>query len=332
MTRHGKNATASSVYSYQERNKDAKQSGYGTLHERLGADSIKEFDCCALTLQPCRDPVISREGYVFDKEAVLEYIVQQKKEMARKLREWEKQGKRERDEVNKAEEREHEMKVKKFAALEGTPAHPGVAPDLRQFDIPNSSANSTWWSTQKLQRPGQKRKAERSVDYADAAAAADATPRDVGAATPSNKKNVPSFWIPSQIDHAAASKLEKPSQKVLCPMSGQPLRMKDLLPVTFTLIKDGDPNAKWISKKVRYMCPVTRDALTNTTRCVYLKTSGNVVTKACLEKIIRKDMIDPTNGQTLTEDDIIELQRGGTGYASTNDVKAKLIRPQLELQ
>jgi len=115
-------------------------------------------------------------------------------------------------------------------------------------------------------------------------------------------------------------------------MSGQPLRMKDLLPVTFTLIKDGDPNAKWISKKVRYMCPVTRDALTNTTRCVYLKTSGNVVTKACLEKIIRKDMIDPTNGQTLTEDDIIELQRGGTGYASTNDVKAKLIRPQLELQ
>ncbi len=54
MTLHGKNATASSIYSYHERVKDAKQSGYGTLHERLGADSIKEFDCCSLTLQPCR--------------------------------------------------------------------------------------------------------------------------------------------------------------------------------------------------------------------------------------------------------------------------------------
>lgn len=54
MTRHGKNSTASAVYSYSERKKDAKQSGYGTLHERLSADSIKQFDCCSITLQPCR--------------------------------------------------------------------------------------------------------------------------------------------------------------------------------------------------------------------------------------------------------------------------------------
>lgn len=54
MTRHGKNCTASAVYSYHERRRDAKTSGYGTLHARLGADSIKEFDCCSLTLQPCR--------------------------------------------------------------------------------------------------------------------------------------------------------------------------------------------------------------------------------------------------------------------------------------
>lgn len=54
MTRHGKNATASAVYSYSERRRDAKESGYGTLHQRLGADSVKEFDCCSITLQPCR--------------------------------------------------------------------------------------------------------------------------------------------------------------------------------------------------------------------------------------------------------------------------------------
>lgn len=54
MTRHGKNATASSFYSYAERKKDAKQSGWGTLHERLGADSVKQFDCCSLTLVPVK--------------------------------------------------------------------------------------------------------------------------------------------------------------------------------------------------------------------------------------------------------------------------------------
>lgn len=34
---------------------------------------------------------------------------------------------------------------------------------------------------------------------------------------------------------------------------------------------------------------------------------------ACVENIIRKDMIDPLNGKKMTESDIIELQRGGTG-------------------
>lgn len=60
--------------------------------------------------------------------------------------------------------------------------------------------------------------------------------------------------------------------------------------------------------------------------------SCHVVTMSCVEKIIKKDMIDPTNGKPLTDDDIIVLQRGGTGFAATNDVKAKLARPVMELQ
>ena len=41
MTRHGKNATASSVYSYHEKKKDTEQSNYGTLSGRMGKDSVK---------------------------------------------------------------------------------------------------------------------------------------------------------------------------------------------------------------------------------------------------------------------------------------------------
>ena len=37
--------------------------------------------------------------------------------------------------------------------------------------------------------------------------------------------------------------------------------------------------------------------------------SGSVVTMECVEKIIKKDMVDPTNGKKLTEKDIIVLQR-----------------------
>ena len=57
MTRHGKNATNSAVYSYHERQRDAAASGFGSEKCRLSKDSLKGFDCCSLTLQPCRDPV-----------------------------------------------------------------------------------------------------------------------------------------------------------------------------------------------------------------------------------------------------------------------------------
>lgn len=41
MTRHSKNATAGPTYTYSEKHKDAKQSGYGSKSERLSKDAIK---------------------------------------------------------------------------------------------------------------------------------------------------------------------------------------------------------------------------------------------------------------------------------------------------
>jgi len=59
MTRHARNNTASACYTYHERQKDAEKSGYGTIKKRLGKDSIKDFDACSLTLQPCHCPVVT---------------------------------------------------------------------------------------------------------------------------------------------------------------------------------------------------------------------------------------------------------------------------------
>ena len=41
MTRHSKNATAGPTYTYYEKTKDCRQSGYGTKEVRLGKDAIK---------------------------------------------------------------------------------------------------------------------------------------------------------------------------------------------------------------------------------------------------------------------------------------------------
>lgn len=52
----------------------------------------------------------------------------------------------------------------------------------------------------------------------------------------------------------------------------------------------------------------------------------------CVDKIIKKDWIHPLTGEKLKEKDIILLQRGGTGYASTNgNLESKNERPVLQV-
>lgn len=111
MTRHARNCTAGAVYTYHEKKKDAAASGYGTQSERLGKDSVKNFDCCSLTLQPCRNPVVTKEGYLFDKEAILEYIVSKKTEYTRRLKSYEKQMKKEENEKAELAAAEKEAKL-----------------------------------------------------------------------------------------------------------------------------------------------------------------------------------------------------------------------------
>lgn len=144
-------------------------------------------------------------------------------------------------------------------------------------------------------------------------------------------KSLPSFWVPSQTPDASRAKLEKPDSKIYCPISGKILKIKDLIDVKFTLASDPDDDKKsLIARENRYVCAVTKDILTNAQQLAVLRTSGDVVTMECYEKLIKKDMIHPLTNEKLTEKDIILLQRGGTGFASANQLEAKSARPALQ--
>ena len=99
-------------------------------------------------------------------------------------------------------------------------------------------------------------------------------------------------------------------------MSNKPLKIKDLIPVKFTPIDDGD-DRPMVAKAERYKCAVTHDTLGNSVPCAVLKNTGRVVTLDCVEKLIKKDMRCPFTGEKLKESDIIPLQRGGTGFAGS---------------
>lgn len=289
MTRHARNCTAGAVYTYHEKQKDTKSCGYGTQQSRIGKDSVKDFDCCCLTLQPCRNPVVTPDGYLYDKEAILEYIVHQKTEIARQTKEYLKQKKRDMHEVAALAAAEEESRAARFIETEkNIVSKPSSS--LERSDKDNSRSISNMAS--------------------------------------GNEKKLPSFWIPSLTPSSSDVKLKKPEKHVLCPMSGKPLKAKDLIPVQFKQINDPDDKRALIVKKCRYMCAVTHDVFGNSVPAAVLRTSGNVVTMECVEKLIMKDMIDPTNGKKLSDNDIIPLQRGGTGYASTNEkLDARVKKP-----
>uniref|UniRef100_A0A182RFA4 Nitric oxide synthase-interacting protein homolog n=1 Tax=Anopheles funestus TaxID=62324 RepID=A0A182RFA4_ANOFN len=293
MTRHARNCTAGAVYTYHEKKKDAANSGFGTTSRRIGKDSVKSFDCCSLTLQPCRNPVITKDGYLFDKEAILTYIISKKNEYSRKMKEYEKQVKQDEEDETAKANAEQQKKLDRFISTEKNIVSNKAA-------IPNVEKPSTSGAISNV---------------------------SLG-----KRKELPSFWVPSQTPAAKISRIEKPDSKIYCPVSNKPLNAKDLIEVKFTLVKDPADKKSLIAKENRYMCAVTHDILNNSVPCAVLKPTGDVVTIECVEKIIKKDMIHPLTNEILSESDIIPLQRGGTGFATTNEkLEAKEQKPCLQV-
>ncbi|KAH8288156.1 hypothetical protein KR054_005726 [Drosophila jambulina] len=308
MTRHARNCTAGAVYTYNEKKRDAAESGYGTNAQRLGKDSVKSFDCCSLTLQPCRRPVVTKDGYLFDKEAILQYIVTKKSEYSRRLKEYERLRRAEEDQLNQEANTQQQARMDRFVNAEKpamTPAHTAA----KNSEKPSTSASA-----------------------ASAASGSSASSTSISNMTNGHEKKLPSFWLPSECPNAGLAKAKKPDPAIYCPVSQQPLRVKDLIDVKFTLLKDGDAKRSLIAKEARYMCPITHDVLSNAVPCAVLRPTGDVVTMECVERLIRKDMIHPLTDRKLKDKDIIPLQRGGTGYATTNDnLQAKEKRPMLQV-
>uniref|UniRef100_A0A182JMJ2 Nitric oxide synthase-interacting protein homolog n=1 Tax=Anopheles atroparvus TaxID=41427 RepID=A0A182JMJ2_ANOAO len=293
MTRHARNCTAGAVYTYHEKKKDAANSGFGTTSRRIGKDSVKSFDCCSLTLQPCRNPVITKDGFLFDKEAILTYIIAKKNEHTRKMKEYEKQVKQDEEEQAAKANAEEQKKLDKFICTEkNIVSTKAINPIAEQPSTSGAISNVSL----------------------------------------GKRKELPSFWVPSQSPAAKISRIEKPDSKVYCPVSNKPLKAKDLIEVKFTLVKDPSDKKSLIAKENRYMCAVTHDILSNSVPCAVLKPTGDVVTMECVEKLIKKDMLHPLTNEKLTDSDIIPLQRGGTGFATTNEkLEAKEQKPCLQV-
>lgn len=197
--------------------------------------------------------MISPQGFIFDKEAILSYILDQKKSYKRKVKIWEEQVKMDSEkEVAKQYKKEEELK-EKFMSIESTPAH---------LQVPETPTVSSRALKRRFPSPDHESSTSKKSHF-----------ESVSNMAGNKAKEWKSFWVPELNPTAEATKIEKPNEKILCPLSGNPLKYKDLLPVKFMPSDDETNHSKIVAKTARYICPISRDVLTNTSRCAYLKPS-----------------------------------------------------------
>jgi nitric oxide synthase-interacting protein len=274
-TKHSKKAgtMGSEALTYHER----KALGFGTARERLGKDSLGNFYDCRLTLTPAADPVACPSGFIFSHEAIIENLLAQKKENKRRLAAWEQaQATQER----KTAERDA---VEKEASL-------------LAFDRRNHAGASDTLASQLH---------DAVTEEAEALMAEKHTTSSVNNIKDNEARMVgmKSFWVPSQGKEAAET-VEKPDGSTRCPASGKKLKLKDLIRVKITPVTGGEPG--------EYMDPVTRDPLTNASKLILIKPTGDVVLEATWKKCIKPD--GAWQGVAVSDDDVLELKRGGTGF------------------
>lgn len=206
MSRHSKNSTATTHFTYHEKT----AAGHGTLKRRFGRDAQLAFGgcclCLALTNSSSAAPVVSPRGFLYCKECIYANLLAQKRTIQENLQNYENFcDKQEQD-------KQHEIVAKERA-------------QLQQFLEGSSGLNK---SEAKSGDTAQLRakileKVDRTSDEEKRAAM---------------KRS--SFWIPD-CTPTTETVVAKPDTKTRDPMSQEDeLKLKHLMPVKFEWTNDSD--------------------------------------------------------------------------------------------
>lgn len=163
----------------------------------------------------------------------MKYIITKKNEFSRKLKEYEKQKKTDEDELLEIATEEEKKKLKRFMNIEkNIISTPKVGTNLNDVAGPSAISNMT----------GDK------------------------------KSQLPSFWAPSQTPDSGKAKMDKPSSKIYCPITGNPLKAKDLITIKFT-VAPGESATSSANTEARYICAVSFKILSNSIACAVIRTT-----------------------------------------------------------
>ncbi|CAK4081229.1 unnamed protein product [Aphanomyces euteiches] len=283
MSRHSKNNTATHHFTYHEK----VAAGHGTLKRRYGKDSQLAFGCCCLCLKPILDkdePLASPCGYLFCKGCIYANLLAQKQQIKLDLAAYEVQ-----EEAKQAKE-DAEKLASERKMLE---ASLGMSRPKDFMKSAEERAKLQVMSKVDLETTDEKAKELKRT----------------------------SFWVPDFTPTAEVT-LAKPDDFTKDPMSGKPLKLKQLMPVH---LKRSDAETKG---ETVVMCAVSNKAITHQLP-VLLRPSGQIIMESLLKDMVLPTMTCPISGLKLRQKDIVHLQAGGSSFSAHSTVEAKKYRPSM---
>ncbi|KAF8317897.1 hypothetical protein DL93DRAFT_479799 [Clavulina sp. PMI_390] len=318
MTKHSRNNTASSVFTYAEYKKlDAH---YGTKKQRLGAESMRQFDACSLCLQRARDPVACQRGHIYCRECALSDLLSQKKDIKRHQAKLEAMAREEEEQKAQARLAARERVVQDFEKR-----HLGLGSTSKK-------AASTEDAEPSADAPrGTKRKfdfdqeaVDKAADEAEAAALRQIEVEQAEA----RRDKLPDFWLPSLTPTAVPGPLKDIKLQCLCHQStpSHPMSLKSLIPVIFTFDNTAASSSSSTSNDdKRTICPSCKKELSNSSNLALLKSCSHVVCKTCADTLVRPSNQCSVCDKPAKDKDIINMDREGTGFSAGGRAETKKV-------
>lgn len=304
MSRHSRNNTANSVFTYAE--KKMLDKDYGVKKTRIGQDSQRSFEQCHLCLTVAKDPVSCLKGHLFCRDCIMNNMLEQKKNISASIKAY--QQEKDRDELKqflmkrKAEDLEtlqFEKDAFEMGALQKIKEH------QKEFNMLSKYTDEDY---EKLEK-------ERVIAQIK-------DKKTLGFDNHEYKKDLiqSSFWMAeSNVERLAlldqtkkAIEDNKPKETMICPGDNEhSIKLKDFFPMKFD--------------REQFVCFASKKQL-KFQKIVGLRTCGHIYSKEFFDKCA-KDVGMCLCGKKFLEDDVIPIKPAHSAFCEHNEVVAKVYEP-----
>lgn len=323
MTRKSKQPGGHNPLTAHER-KRLKSSGYGTQSQRLTTASQLPFGHCCLNLSPIDDgdAVATPSGHIYSREAIVQYLLTKNGELKKQKAEYEKMRLDVENRRVEWEEKEAKKQQDKFVRKDQGAMSTALV--LRSDDADGAGGRaSTAGSTAAAASAAGKDKAENSLKHVSYWLASSQPQHMKGSAKGGD------FDYAKEIEALPPPPPERPPS----PMSGEPLKLKQLIPLH--LVHEGAEEGGAASSKKsgdgstgRILCAVSHKTIT-TQPTIAIKNSGQVMLESVYKELAKPTMTCPVTGKKFKEKDVLELIKGKSGFAASGEVVATKYNPTL---